>query len=510
MIATKDFDFHDGHQSEKLLQLIESKLERNEELRWTSHLDCCVHCQVALSRLTGSVELWTETREVLSDACELSRTGELQSARSQGFELGENMRWLLTMLDPPCDAGSIGTLSGRAVQGVIGQGGMGVVVRVWDAELHRPLAVKLLSPILASNGTARQRFFREAQAAAAVVHPNIVPIFAITSDAPLPCIVMPLVGGGSLQQRIDRDGPLKIEELLSIALQIAEALVAAHAQGLVHRDIKPANILIDEGGHRVLLTDFGLARTLDDASITASGMVAGTPNYMSPEQARGEQLDGRSDLYSLGAVMYAMATGHPPIKGNSALEILHRLRNDQPAKIQSRNESMPPWLDGLVSRFLDKQASTRIRSAEEAVDLLRQCLSHVRAPGRNLLPSQFQTKRPWQIAGLLTLGTLVGLILGFLATNWMRISNAGEETRFSANNSNSNFVNPSLAKLSAAENASQAAELRQAGPLEGAYEAANHSGQESGSNNDSDTIWQTLRRIDSELKQLQTDLSQSD
>jgi RNA polymerase sigma factor (sigma-70 family) len=183
-----------------------------------------------------------------------------------------------------------GRLDHYHVQGVIGQGGMGVVLRGIDPELNRGVAIKVLSPHLAGVGAARARFMREAQAAAAIVHPSIVPIYSVVTQARLPYIVMPCIQGGNLQQRIDREGPLDLTEVLRIGLQIAEGLSAAHRHGVIHRDIKPANILIEEGSGRVLISDFGLARALDDATLTNSGMIAGTPQYMSPEQARGEPL----------------------------------------------------------------------------------------------------------------------------------------------------------------------------------------------------------------------------
>src|SRR5262249_29409220 len=151
-----------------------------------------------------------------------------------------------------------------------------------------------------------QRFTREAQAAAAVSHDHIVTIHAVEEASGLPYLVMQLVAGMSLQERLDREGPMELPEILRIGLQTASGLAAAHAQGLVHRDIKPANILLENGVERVKITDFGLARAAADASLTQEGVVAGTPHYMSPEQARGEAIDQRSDLFSLGSVLYAM------------------------------------------------------------------------------------------------------------------------------------------------------------------------------------------------------------
>ena len=185
---------------------------------------------------------------------------------------------------------------------------MGVVLKAFDPSLSRVVAIKVLAPQMAASGAARRRFSREAKAAAAVVHDHVISIYAVDNDpaSSLPYLVMPCIAGQSLQERIDRDGPLRNEEVLRIGRQTALGLAAAHAQGLVHRDIKPSNILLENGVERVKITDFGLARAMDDASQSQSGVVAGTPQYMSPEQARGETADHRADLFSLGSVLYAM------------------------------------------------------------------------------------------------------------------------------------------------------------------------------------------------------------
>ncbi len=160
--------------------------------------------------------------------------------------------------------------------------------------------MKVLAPQLAVSAAARKRFAREAQATAAILHPNVMPILTVHSSGKLPFIVMPYVACESLQQRLDRVGSLELIDILRIGMQTANGLAAAHAQGLVHRDVKPANILLEISVEKVMLTDFGLARAIDDASITRTGIIAGTPLYMSPEQARGEPVDARSDLFSLG------------------------------------------------------------------------------------------------------------------------------------------------------------------------------------------------------------------
>ena len=200
--------------------------------------------------------------------------------------------------DPPLDflapsqkPGSLGRLDHYEVNEVIGHGGMGVVLRAFDERLHRVVAIKVMAAELATSAMARRRFTREAQAAAAVSHDHIVTIHAVEEADGLPYLVMHYVAGMSLQERLDSDGPLQLAEILRIGMQTAAGLAAAHAQGLVHRDIKPANILLENGVERVKITDFGLARAVDDASLTQSGVVAGTPQYMSPEQAEGKAVD---------------------------------------------------------------------------------------------------------------------------------------------------------------------------------------------------------------------------
>src|SRR5436190_632890 len=175
---------------------------------------------------------------------------------------------------------------------------------------------------------ARPRFAREARAAAAIRNEHVVAIHAVDDWKGLPYLVMEFIPGRSLQDRIDRTAPLDITSILRIGMQTATGLAAAHAQGLVHRDIKPANILLENGVERVKLTDFGLARAVDDASLTQSGVVAGTPLFMAPEQAAGEAPDPRSDLFSLGSVLYALCTGHPPFRASNSMAVMKRVIED--------------------------------------------------------------------------------------------------------------------------------------------------------------------------------------
>ena len=195
----------------------------------------------------------------------------------------------MDFLEPSDDSARLGRLGDYEIVEVIGRGGMGIVLKGHQRELNRYVAVKVLAPHLALSAAARKRFAKEAQAAAAaVVHPHVMAIHAVAANAKLPYLVMPFVACESLQQRLDRNGPLDVKDVLRIGLQAASGLAAAHAQGLVHRDVKPANILLETSVERVMLIDFGLAHAVDDATLTRTGIIAGTPQYMSPEQANGE------------------------------------------------------------------------------------------------------------------------------------------------------------------------------------------------------------------------------
>ena len=184
---------------------------------------------------------------------------------------------------------------------VLGVGGMGRVYKAFDPSLGRFVAIKIIAPHLSANQSARLRFAREARAAAAISHENVVQIYAVKEIDGVPYLVMEFVRGASLQEKLDRGEQIEVEQVLNIGRQIAAGLAAAHAQGLIHRDIKPANVLLEDGEERVKITDFGLARTIDDASVTQSGVLAGTPQFMAPEQAQGNPQDARVDLLASAA-----------------------------------------------------------------------------------------------------------------------------------------------------------------------------------------------------------------
>lgn len=282
----------------------------------------------------------------------------------------------LDFLAPADDPQALGRLGPYTVTETIGRGGMGIVLKAHDPKLNRVVAIKVLAPELAANSTARKRFLREAQAAAAVVHQHVVTIHAVDDDR-LPYLVMECIDGQSLQEKIDRAGHLELKEILRIGQQVAAGLAAAHASGLMHRDVKPANILLENGVQRVRITDFGLARAVDDVDMTKPGEVAGTPQYMSPEQAQGLPMDARSDLFSLGCVLYAMCTGRPPFRAETTLGIMRRVCEETPRSIREVNPDVPQWLVEIIDRLLAKQPTERFQSAQEVADLLGHYLAQV-------------------------------------------------------------------------------------------------------------------------------------
>src|SRR5262249_8676713 len=196
---------------------------------------------------------------------------------------------------------------------VLGRGGMGVVFRARDTILQRTVAIKTLGPLLAENPVARRRFIREGQTAAAVRHEHVVTGYGVEGHESSPYLVLEYVEGTSLEELLAQAATLPLDEVVSLGTQIAQGLAAAHAKGLVHRDIKPANILLEKETRRVALTDFGLARAVDDASLSQSGEVCGTPHYMAPEQVCGGAIDHPAGLFSPRSVLYYMCTGERPL-----------------------------------------------------------------------------------------------------------------------------------------------------------------------------------------------------
>jgi WD40 repeat protein len=414
-----------------LAGLLEGTLAEADEARLAGHLDRCDRCRAALDSLAGATGITGWRPPAPPD--EHLRTA-IESLKTQPVPLAE---WadredlLVGLLAPTDEPGLLGRLGPYEVTGVVGRGGAGVVFKGFDPSLNRFVAIKVLTPHLASSAAARRRFAREARATAAVTHENVVAVHGVDEANGLPYLVMEYVAGISLQERIDRAGPLELEEALRIGAQTAAGLAAAHAQGLVHRDVKPGNLLLESGMERVKITDFGLARAADDASLTQSGVVAGTPGYMAPEQARGEPVDPRADLFSLGSVLYAICTGRAPFRANGTLAVLRRVCEDEPLPVRDLNPSVPEWLAAIITRLHAKDPADRFESAAEVARLLSRCLAHSRQPA--LVPPPRVTglrrralrRRLAAVAALVGAAALAVLAASFLAKQgWLPIREA--------------------------------------------------------------------------------------
>jgi hypothetical protein len=276
-------------------------------------------------------------------------------------------------LAPPEGDDEIGRLGSYRIRKVLGAGGMGIVFQADDPELHRPVALKVMRPSLAASSAARQRVLREARAAAAVKHPNVVTLYQVGEDRGTPFLAMEFLEGETLEARLAREGRLPLSEVLRIGREIAQGLAAAHERGLIHRDVKPANVWLETPDGHVKLLDFGLARvTAESAHLTPTGTILGTPAYMAPEQANGCGVDPRADLFSVGCVLYRMATGQLPFPGNYPMEVLFALANSVPRPPREWNESIPRELSELILRLLAKDPSKRLESANLAASKLHE------------------------------------------------------------------------------------------------------------------------------------------
>jgi serine/threonine-protein kinase len=261
------------------------------------------------------------------------------------------------------------------MEGEIGRGGMAIVYRARDTRLRRRVAIKLLPPDLAFRADIRTRFLREAETAARLSHPNIVPIYTVDERDGLVFFIMALIDGESVGDRVRRLKTLTVVEARQILREVADALAYAHARGVVHRDIKPDNILLDADSGRAMVTDFGIARAASEeggaSRLTATGAAIGTPAYMSPEQCVGDRdIDGRSDLYSLGAVAYHMLAGEPPFSGNNTPSVMMKQVTEAPVPLRQRRPEVPESLERIVMRLLAKDPAGRFADGAMLVNAL--------------------------------------------------------------------------------------------------------------------------------------------
>ena len=323
----------------------------------------------------------------------------------------------LTFLAPPREPDELGRLGHYRVLRLLGQGGMGLVLLAEDPRLQRSVALKIMRPELASNADGRQRFLREARAAAKVHSDHVVTIHHVDQEGDLPYLVMEVLRGQSLAALLEEKGRLPLPECLRVARETVEGLAAAHASGLIHRDVKPGNIWLEESTGRVKLLDFGLARARTDPGITQRHIILGTPAYMSPEQASSLPLDGRSDLFSLGAVLYQMLTGRRPFPGDDVMAVLGSLANSSPPPASDFVPGLPAGVADLLDRLLAKDPARRSASASEVA-------SEILALEKNgASPSRIQSnpkRRHLALAGIVGLVGAAILLVVLAATGAFR------------------------------------------------------------------------------------------
>jgi Leucine-rich repeat (LRR) protein len=286
---------------------------------------------------------------------------------------------------PPGGPGELGRVGNYGVLKQLGAGGMGVVFLAEDTLLQRPVALKVMQPQMAADAAHRQRFLREARAAAAIEHDHIVPIYQVGEEKGIPFLAMKLLRGESLESHLREGTPVTPVEAARIGLEVALGLAAAHARGLIHRDIKPANIWLEEPHRRVKILDFGLARAGGDSHLTSQNVIVGTPSYMAPEQARCEPLDGRTDLFSLGVVLYRLLTGRLPFQAKDAVSTLLLVTSQAPKPVPSFNPKVPPALAELVMRLMEKDPARRPQFAVETARALTAVLESEDAAPPSLL-----------------------------------------------------------------------------------------------------------------------------
>jgi serine/threonine protein kinase len=311
-------------------------------------------------------------------------------------------------LAPPQCPDELGRLGPYRVLEVLGAGGMGVVFRAEDPQLMRPVALKAMLPAMAERGDARQRFLREARAAAGISHDHIITVYQVGEDGGVPYLAMQYLNGETLDKHLDHEGSLSVAEVIRIGREIALGLSAAHQRYLIHRDIKPANIWLERQlealpsawfGGRVKLLDFGLARAVgEEGQLTQLGGIVGTPAYMAPEQAQGKGVDARADLFSLGCVLYRMATGKAPFSGADVVSTLMAVATHDPPPPHELNGRFPKAVSQLIMKLLAKEVANRPASATEVAEALnrlaRELAEQPTTPGASAGPPRERPSGP--------------------------------------------------------------------------------------------------------------------
>ncbi|MEP3480358.1 MAG: serine/threonine-protein kinase [Fuerstiella sp.] len=372
-----------------LQRLLSEQLAGEEEAIALAHIEQCNNCRNFMAQLSGSGDLELEIEQHLADHG-VDDTG-LETVIDSNLIEAE-IDHIQAMLGPTDDPHMMGRLGSYEIMALIGRGSTGIVFKALDRGLNRFVAIKMLMPCFAGNASARERFAREGRSIASVRDQHVVQVFAVSEHKGIPFIVMEYLPAGSLAQRITKEGPLQTIEVARIGMQIATALAAAHKQGIVHRDVKPANVLLANGTNRALVTDFGLARLLDEASMTHSGAISGTPQFMSPEQAQGAMIDHRSDLFSLGSVLYSACTAQSAFRSETVFGVIKKVCESEPRPIPEINQQIAPWMCDLIEKLHQKNPQNRFQSAAEVAEHLAAEVAYAQAPSTTSQPV-----RAWQV-----------------------------------------------------------------------------------------------------------------
>ena len=346
-----------------------------------AHLDQCDSCSRRLESLAADDDFWNWSASSLWEDEQQTRDDE--SAVNFESQLSPVLQ---TLLGPSEQTESLGRIGRFEILGVVGHGGMGTVLKARDVDIDRVVALKLPAAHLLSSPQALERVEREARSAATIRHPGIIEIYQVERWRGIPYLVMPFHTGPSLMARLRDHGPMQLLEAIRIARQTAEALAAAHRQGVVHRDVKPGNILLGKGTERAVLTDFGIAKLGSDATMTASGVIVGTPAFLSPEQAKGQDVTAQSDLFSLGTVLWTMLVGEPPFVDLPTHTVVASIASGKLPQLKDSKRDLPSWVYRLVARLHQTDPTRRLESAESCAEVLRQCEQHLIQP-RHRLPS---------------------------------------------------------------------------------------------------------------------------
>lgn len=418
-----------------LQQVLDDSLDDDSVAELTAHLDQCADCQAVLDSQVESIAIGGKMAVALSNSEEETKTlNELvASAREHRYlpsldaPQDSKPRNLYRDVEPwiaPPDGEGIGRIDGYRLLECVGRGGMGVVFRAVEVALNRAVAIKLMLPTLLADDVAQERFLREARAAAAIKHPNLVTIYAVAETDGLPYLVSEFVEGGTLADKIKEHGRRPIDESIRISQQILAGLTAAHSAGILHRDIKPSNILLDAATGEAKITDFGIARHEHDATLTMTSNMVGTPGFIAPEifGKSTAHADQRADLFSVGCVLYMMCAGVPPFAGNTVLDTLQRAATSEPRDLRQIRPATPKWLAMLIRRLMSKDPDDRPATAAEVEAMLRETKPSA-APSMKLRSLRGRNKwLPWVV------GVIAMAVFAYGLGVWMRQADDDEWT----------------------------------------------------------------------------------